>query len=186
MRQQLPANSLLLATRAHISVPHQRHIPHLLDAHNARQFPALLVAPEHHTLIDLLLQFLARHVWFRPAIRRNRPLISLRAIVDNRPNHLKVSAVTPANHGYSAPRCRFLTPTLRGNSAELSHQSQHVPSSVRIQNLPILEVVNRDPLQRDFLSRGGNSYVFILMRPRDGPTSDHLFSLGDGIFKCET
>src|ERR1700730_1873118 len=80
---------------------------------------------------------------------------------------------------------RFFHPTLRGNSAELSHQSQSVPPSVRIKNLSVSDVVNRDPLHGYFSARGGNFHVFTLMRARNGPASNDLSPFGDRVFNRE-
>ena len=47
-----------LAAGANIGVPNESYVLDLLDGHNAYQRPGLLVAPEHNTLIDFILQFL--------------------------------------------------------------------------------------------------------------------------------
>jgi hypothetical protein len=93
-------NSSLLAAGANIGVPNQSHVLELLDAHNACQFPGILVTPEHNTLIDFILQFLPGHVRLRPAVCGDRPFICSRAIVNDGPNHLKVAVITAADHGY--------------------------------------------------------------------------------------
>jgi hypothetical protein len=53
-----------LATGANIGVPNESYVLDLLDGHNAYQRPGLLVAPEHNTLIDFILQFLDMYVDF--------------------------------------------------------------------------------------------------------------------------
>jgi hypothetical protein len=88
----------LLAARANIEMPNESHILDLLDAHYGHQRSGLLVAPELNVLVYLTTKFLARHVWFRPAISRDDPFVSLSAIVDGDPNRLKVVA-TGAHHG---------------------------------------------------------------------------------------
>ncbi len=50
------------AAGANIGVPNESYVLDLLDGHNAYQRPGLLVAPEHNTLIDFILQFLPGHV----------------------------------------------------------------------------------------------------------------------------
>jgi hypothetical protein len=83
-------------------VPNESHVPNLLKAHHAYQRSRLFVAPEHNTLIDFILQFLAGHVRFCPAILRDDPFKSERAIVDDGTNQLEVMIVTAADHEYSA------------------------------------------------------------------------------------
>src|SRR6266851_75936 len=96
------SNPALLAFGENIGVPNESHVLDVLKARNTCQLPALLVAPEHDSLIDFMLQFLPRHVRFCPAILRDDPFVSARAIVDDGPNLLKVAVVAAADHEYSA------------------------------------------------------------------------------------
>src|ERR1700693_4544468 len=98
MRQQVPANPSLLTADANIGVVREGHVLDLLNAHYAHQFPGLLEAPEHNTIIELTLKFLPRHIGFCPAIGRDSSFISLRTVVSDGPNQLKIAIVTSANH----------------------------------------------------------------------------------------
>ena len=86
--------------------------------------------------------------------------------------------------GFSSRR-RFPNRT-RGNGADLLQQAQCVPSSVRIQNLSIFEVVNCDAFHRYFLAGRGNTHEFTLMRATKGPAGNQLFPFGDRVFNRET
>ena len=68
----------------------------------------------------------------------------------------------------------------------MSHEAQNIPTSVRIKNLSLFEVVNRDALYRYFSAGGGNLHVFTFMRARNGPASNNFFSLGNQVFNGET
>jgi len=103
MRQKARSNPTLLAGGADIGVPNEGHVLDRLNAHNGYQGPGLFVAPEHNTLVDLTPQFLAGHVRFGPAVRRDDSSISLRAIVDDGANQLKIAVVTAEDHKCSAP-----------------------------------------------------------------------------------
>src|SRR5205807_6725958 len=59
---------------------------------------ALLVAPEHDSLIDFMLQLFRRHVRVGPAIRRDDASIGLRAVVDDGSHQLEVVVVAAADH----------------------------------------------------------------------------------------
>src|SRR6267154_528369 len=98
MSQQVSSNAAILASGKNIGVADEGNVLHLLNAHHARQHLSLRIAPEHNTIIDFMSQFLPRHIRFRPTIRRNDPLISLRAVVDDAPNQFEIELVTPANH----------------------------------------------------------------------------------------
>src|SRR5258708_32836580 len=102
MRKQARSKPSLLAAGTNIGVPDEGHVLAPLNAHYAYQGPGLLIAPEHNTLVDFMLQFLPRHVRFCAAICRDDPFISLRAIVDDGPDQLKIAVVTAADHEYSA------------------------------------------------------------------------------------
>jgi len=101
MSQQLRTDPALLAACANISVPNKGHVLHLLNAHYSHQRPALLVPPKNNALIDLMLQFFPGHVQFRPAILGDNTPVSSRAVVDNRPDQLKIALVTLPDHEFS-------------------------------------------------------------------------------------
>src|ERR1700720_3475047 len=73
----------------------------------------------------------------------------------------------------------------RRNVTELSHQSQSVPSSVRIENLAVRDVVNRDSLHGYLPARGRNirELAFVSAGKRPGGNNFPLF--GDHVFNCE-
>ena len=77
-------------------------ILNLLQAHHANQSTAVLIPPEHHAVVDLVLQLFGRHVRLGPAIGRDDALVGLRAIVDDGPHQLEVARVTAADHGQCA------------------------------------------------------------------------------------
>ena len=58
----------------------------------------ILEAPELDTVVNFMLEFLARHIGFCPAIGRNNSFISLRTVVDDGPNEFKIAIITAADH----------------------------------------------------------------------------------------
>jgi len=85
-----------------VGVPNQSHILDLLHAHHAFQWFALLVSPKRDAVLDFMTQFIPRHVWFCPAIRRDDAFIGARAIVDDGPDQFNIAVVTATDHAYSA------------------------------------------------------------------------------------
>src|SRR5882762_4140270 len=98
MKQQFASNPLFLAAGTNIGVPDQGDVLNLLNSHYACQGPALLVAPEHDLLVDLVAQFRRRYVWICRAICGNDPFIGLSAVIDDGPNQLKITIVTASYH----------------------------------------------------------------------------------------
>src|ERR1700676_2450518 len=74
----------------------------------------------------------------------------------------------------------------RRNVTELSHQPQNVPSSTRIKNLPVCDVVNRDSLHGYFPARGQNIHKLAFVRAGNNPGDNKLSFFGDYIFNRET
>src|SRR5580704_1143923 len=68
---------------------------------------------------------------------------------------------------------------------ELSHQAQSVPSSVRIENLPVCDEVNRDSLYRHLFPGRGNipELTFVCAAKRPGGNNFPLF--GNHVFNRE-
>jgi hypothetical protein len=79
-------------------VADEGHILDILNAHYACQAARRFAAPEHDTVFDFMPKLFAKHVRFRPAIRGDDPFISLRTVVDDGPDQLKVAIVTAADH----------------------------------------------------------------------------------------
>src|SRR6202521_4898188 len=104
MGQQMPSKPSLLAAAANIGVPDKGHDLYLLEPHDSYQHSGRLVAPEHNTFLDFVLQFLPGHVRFRPAICRDDSFVGPCAVIDDGPNQLKVAVVAAADHAYSASR----------------------------------------------------------------------------------
>jgi hypothetical protein len=68
----------------------------------------------------------------------------------------------------------------------LSQQAQSISPSARIQNLSILDVVNRDPLHGYFFARGRNIHNLVLVSAGNNPGDDTLSLFGDHVFNRET
>src|SRR5271166_2184132 len=101
MSQQARSNAALLADSANVGVSNQGHVLHRLNAHHAGQRASVLVAPKPNAVVNLMLQFLARRIRFGPAICGDDSFVSSRAIINDRPNQLKIAVVTWADHEWS-------------------------------------------------------------------------------------
>ena len=62
VRQKEGADPSLLAAGANVGVTDERNVIHFLDAHHARQFALVGVAPEGEAGLDFVHQFVGRHV----------------------------------------------------------------------------------------------------------------------------
>src|SRR5579864_852158 len=69
--------------------------------------------------------------------------------------------------------------------AELPHQSKCIPTDIRIDDLTVSEVMNRDSLDRDFLVGWADSHEVTLMRPGNRPRSHQLVLFRHRVFDGE-
>src|SRR5580704_13064654 len=121
MSQQARSNSALLASGANVGVSNEGYVLHCLNAHYARQYASLLVATKDNAVVNLMLQFLARHVWLGPAICGNDPFVGFRAIINDCPNHVEVEVFATADHEQSASWqaiSKFIRPVRRSHVRE--------------------------------------------------------------------
>ena len=159
MRQQVRSNPSLLAAGANIGVANERHVLDLLKAHYAYQHPVLLEAPEHNTLIDFVPQFLPGHIRFGPAICGDDPFISLRAIVDNGPSHLKIAVVAAADHEYSASFSKVESRRGRVQYLGLWSDGPNDVELVRNRGRKPLNIRGRRTMQRFRDDQGGSGFI---------------------------
>src|ERR1039458_8644187 len=149
----------LLAAGANIGVANERHVLDLLKAHYAYQHPVLLEAPEHNTLIDFVPQFLPGHIRFGPAICGDDPFISLRAIVDNGPSHLKIAVVAAADHEYSASFSKVESRRGRVQYLGLWSDGPNDVELVRNRGRKPLNIRGRRTMQRFRDDQGGSGFI---------------------------
>ena len=101
---QPTTNALVLPLRAHVGVPDQRHVLHVLDAHHANQLAVLLVSPELDAIVDLVLQLLPGHVGLLPPVRGDHAPVCLGGVVDDLEDRVEVAIFTSTDHKFS-PWC---------------------------------------------------------------------------------
>src|ERR1700731_4104669 len=98
MREQARADASFLVAGENVGVADESDVANLLQAHHAYQGSGVLVAPEHDTFVEFMLELLAGHVGFCPASVGNDSFISAGAIVDDGANAFKILIAAATDH----------------------------------------------------------------------------------------
>src|SRR5215831_12962871 len=114
VRQQPPANPEPLTGSEHVGVADERYVFDAFKAHNANKRATLLVAPEHDTSIDLVLEFVPGHIRLCPAVSGDHSFVGARAVVNGRVNLVKFALLARTNHRFfPGARHEAILPWLR-------------------------------------------------------------------------
>ncbi len=77
MRKQLTTDTAATFPCSYIGMSNQRHVLHVLNAHNALKRTLNLEAPKNDSSLNLTTKLVACHIGFMPAICRDHTSMSL-------------------------------------------------------------------------------------------------------------